>query len=398
MYRPDQFRLNYIVVTVLFCHFLSSFTILGMPLFFPKIMEDFLSADQQLFIGWFYVLPTIAAAIASPLWGRFADRYGKHLSLMRAQIGLVIGFVVAGIAPNIWVFAAGLIIQGACGGTFAASNAYLASQVSASELSRTLNLTQFSARLSLLVAPILLGVLISIEKPLTLYCYLACLPLCAVLAISRLPRGECVAMPRNNKIISNRIASRVSLSFNRILIIKFLFSFSVVVSFPYFYSYAIKLGASSDTLIGVYFSLPHLMYLILIALKSDWQKVCSAAQLVSAGLAALLIASFLQYAATDTSLIILLRLLMGLGLSLTYIGLHQGVAELKSSRAGLMFGRFDSASKWAGVVAGFIAGIVIQYFELNSPFFISALGSGFALIVLITARTKNVLKEQQYVG
>lgn len=63
-----------------------------------------------------------------------------------------------------------------------------------------------------------------------------------------------------------------------------------------------------------------------------------------------------------------------------------------------MFGRFDSASKWAGVVAGFIAGIVIQYFELNSPFFVSALGSGFALIVLITARTKNELKEQQYVG
>lgn len=389
-------NINPLVLTVLFCHFLSSFTILGMPLFFPKIMADFLSADQQMYIGWFYVLPTICTAISSPLWGRFADKYGKRLSLIRAQLGLVIGFLIAGFAPNLWVFSLGLVIQGACGGTFAASNAYLASQVSPNELAKTLNLTQFSARLSLLVAPILLGILINIEQPITLYSYLAVLPFCAVIAITRLPKTETKFAKKAKK--SAIAYQRPTLSFNRLLLVKFLFSFAVVVSFPYFYPYMQSLGATNNTLIGWYFSLPHLVYLIVIALNNDWQKRYSAKQLCTTGLSAVIIAGIFQYQATSMAFLMIWRLLLGLGICLTFIGLHQGVAALKAEKTGLMFGRFDSISKWAGVVAGISAGVVVEAFNIYSPFLVSVLACTLALLFLALTQTTQNSEEKHYVS
>jgi len=388
--------LNPIVLTVLFCHFLSSFTILGMPLFFPKIMADLLSAEQQMYIGWFYVLPTICTAISGPLWGRFADKYGKRLSLMRAQLGLMVGFLIAGMAPNLWVFSIGLIIQGSCGGTFAASNAYLASQVNANELAKTLNLTQFSARLSLLIAPILLGLLISIEQPLTLYCYLAILPCCAAITISQLPAEEQQYQKVLKKNSPRPQVKGLTLSFNRLLLIKFLFSFSVVVSFPYFYPYMQSLGTTNDTLIGWYFSLPHLVYLLVIASNSNWQKRFSASHICLLGLSALLLAVLGQYQAINESFIFVWRLIMGLGICLTFIGLHQGIAVLKTEKTALLFGRFDSVSKWAGVVAGLCAGLAIQHLNLHSPFLISSITCTAALSLLILPQISQLSGENRY--
>lgn len=359
-------------------------------------MADFLSNDQQMFIGWFYVLPTVCTAISSPFWGRFADKYGKRLSLIRAQLGLVIGFLIAGFAPNLWVFSLGLIIQGTCGGTFAASNAYLASQVSPNDLAKTLNLTQFSARLSLLVAPILLGILINIDQPITLYCYLAILPCCAVIAITRLPTTE---KKFEIKPTKSAIAyKRSSLSFNRLLLVKFLFSFAVVVSFPYFYPYMQNLGSTNNTLIGWYFSLPHLVYLIVIAANNDWQKKYSAKQLCTVGLIAVIIAGIFQYQAASMALLAVWRLLLGLGICLTFIGLHQGVSALKTEKTGLMFGRFDSISKWAGVAAGVSAGVVVETFNIYSPFLVSVLACTLALLFLVLAQTTQHSEEKHYVS
>ena len=391
-------KFNSLIVTVLFCHFISSFTILGMPLFFPKIMADFLSSEQQMYIGWFYVLPTICSVISSPLWGRFADKYGKRLSLMRAQIGLMTGFIIAGLAPNLWVFSLGLIIQGTCGGTFAASNAYLASQVSSSELAKTLNLTQFSARLSLLVAPILLGVLINIEQPLTLYCYLAFLPFWAAIAISRLPAKEKQYEKTLKKAEQKGQQQGFQLSFNQLLLVKFLFSFSVVVSFPYFYPYMQSLGTTNDTLIGWYFSLPHLVYLVVIAINNNWQKHYSATHLCIIGLSALLIAALCQYQTTSASFVFIWRLLMGIGICLTFIGLHQGITVLKTEKTGLMFGRLDSVSKLAGVIAGLCSGLAIQNLNIQSPFLISSLTCAFALLLFVIVQVKQPHEANKHVS
>ncbi len=121
-------------------------------------------------------------------WGQFADQYGRRRSLLRAQVGLAAGFMLCGLATTLPMFVFGLIIQGTFGGTMAASNSYLSSQIEdAKALSKTLNKTQLSARLALIVAPIGLGWTLSESNPLNAYLWLAVLPLVAFAITLTLP-------------------------------------------------------------------------------------------------------------------------------------------------------------------------------------------------------------------
>ncbi|MBC7859854.1 MAG: MFS transporter, partial [Burkholderiaceae bacterium] len=177
-----------IVGTVMGCHFIAAFAALGMPPFFALILAKSLHSEAPYLAGWLYVVPTFFTAVSSPWWGRLADRYGGRPLLLRAQLGLAASFLLAGWAPNTWVFCSALLLQGLLGGTFSASNAYLAGVVRGPALTRSLTLMQWSARAALVVAPATLGWLMSgLESPLLLYRYLALLPLAAAACIWRLP-------------------------------------------------------------------------------------------------------------------------------------------------------------------------------------------------------------------
>ncbi|MET1255525.1 MFS transporter [Aliikangiella maris] len=381
-----------LIGTVLFCHFLASFTALGMPLFLPKIMADLINSESNYLIGWYYILPTICMAFAASWWGVFADRYGRRLSLLRAQAGLAVGFLIAGFANNLTLFTLGLLIQGVCGGTYAASNAYLATQVNRERLPTVLNWTQFSARLSLLVAPIIFGLLITSDNPRQLYCYLAILPLFAAILVYHLPKDELQSSIKRQKQSGLKSAP---LSFLQILLIQFLFSFSMVVSFPYFLPFAEQLGIIETSIIGFYFSLPHLVYLIITSCGLIKIETSSAVSVCLYGLLALIIAALIQMQINTSLWLWLARLTMGLGITLTFISLHQCFAALKNAdNAGLIFGRFDSAGKWAGVTAGLCSGFLVKLAGLNAPFLLSAIAAVIAIGVIYFPQPRYLTNEE----
>ncbi|ODN42058.1 hypothetical protein BGC07_02680 [Piscirickettsia litoralis] len=120
------------------------------------------------------MLPTLLTAIASPLWGKFADKVNKKSALLRAQLGLSLSFLIAALSSgHLVIFIISLCLQGVLGGTLAAANAYLATTSNRNQLSNLLNLTQFSARAALLIAPIAIGFLINLFSPLSVY-FLTC--------------------------------------------------------------------------------------------------------------------------------------------------------------------------------------------------------------------------------
>jgi len=160
------------LASVLAAHYLAAFTALGMPVFMPRVLEGLAPGAPDWLSGLLYVLPTVCTALTATAWGRLADRYGRKLSLMRAQAGLVLGFLMAGFAPNLAWFVCALIVQGTCGGSLAAANAYLATQAQGQSLTRALDWTQFSARLAMVTAPALLGLATGLGLAQTLYRYL----------------------------------------------------------------------------------------------------------------------------------------------------------------------------------------------------------------------------------
>jgi predicted MFS family arabinose efflux permease len=374
-----------VITVVLFCHFLSAFTALGMPLFFPRMLASLGANESGYLVGLMFIVPTICTALTAPWWGRFADKYGKKTSLLRAQLGLVLGFAISGFADSVPVFVLGLLVQGISGGTLAASNAYLSRFYQGKDLANNLNLTQSSARLALVTAPIVLGLFTHIDDPLMIYRALALLPLLALLICLGLPKDETLVDNCGDKGMGPQpkaVASAQHSGFSQLLWLQFFFCFAMVVTFPYFLPYSEQLGIQGDALAGFYYSLPHLIYLLFaFNIKS---LTLSAKLQTQIGLSLFGLACLGQFLLSTSVGLWGLRLLFGLGMVLIFNGLHLIVSQrIQQGDAGLSFGRFDAWGKWAGVVAGIAASSVTQVAGLAFPFLLAAISCGCGLIAII---------------
>ncbi|NWL76139.1 MFS transporter [Pseudomonas taiwanensis] len=371
-----------LIASVLLGHYLSAFTALGIPLYLPRILADLAPDTPAWSIGVLFILPTLCTALAAPLWGQLADRHGCRLSLLRAHAGLCAGFLLAGFSPNLTVFVLALVIQGTFGGAMAASNAYLATQLKDGSLSRALNWTQYSARLAMISGPILLGLLTASGMGLELYRSLAWLPLLAFVLILPLPADS----PRRQAGTKAKGEQPGQLpdDLQRLLAVQFLFSFAMVVTFPYFVPYGEALGLGNDALIGLLYSLPHLVYLLAL----PWAQR-QAANLLLPGLGLLALANALQFWTSQPESLFALRLLSGAGMLLGFIGLHRCLSQRsRQGSAGRLFGWYDSSGKWAGAAAGVTAGLVSQSCGIASPFLVACLAAVAALVLarpLLTA-------------
>lgn len=363
-----------LIASVLLGHYLSAFTALGIPLFLPRILEDLAVTVPGWAIGVLYVLPTICTAVAAPIWGRLADRHGCRLSLLRAHAGLALGFLLAGFSESLLLFVFALVIQGTFGGAMAASNAYLATQLKGEDLSRALNWTQYSARLAMLTAPVVIGLLATRGLGIELYRYLTWLPLLALLLILPLPADD-AARPTHAAGSKARPVSELPDDMWRLLCVQFLFSFAMVVTFPYFVLYGESVAVESDAMIGLLYSLPHLVYLL--ALPWAQQRVGNA---LVPGLALLALSNLLQFMVQQAELLVLLRLIGGLGMLLCFVGLHRCLSQRRQQGAsGRLFGWYDASGKWAGALAGVAAGLVTHAHGVASPFLVACLATLAAL-------------------
>ncbi|MCW0452955.1 MFS transporter [Xanthomonas sacchari] len=376
---------------VLAAHYLAAFTALGMPLFLPQVLQQLAPGAAIGWSGVLYVLPTLCTALTASTWGRLADRYGRKRSLLRAQLGLALGFLMAGFAPNLGWLVVGLVVQGACGGSLAATNAYLSSQAQSGSLARALDWTQFSARLAMVTAPALLGLATALGPAQSLYRYLALLPLLAFALSWRLPADppRVPAATTSTPSLPHTDAAQRRQRW-ALWTTQFLFCFAMVVTFPYFLPYAQAHGIGSSAVAGLLYSLPHLVYLVLMPC---WRGRDHRMSPLPAGLALFALACLLQMAPPAPGWLIAARLLFGLGMWMALRGLNRSLAEVAGGRgAGQLFGRFDAAGKYAGVAGGALAGALVQGHGLAVPFLAAAAAALLALLpaLMLTSVRRTV--------
>jgi MFS family permease len=378
-----------IVMTVMAGHFVAAFAALGMPPFFALILEQSLHNEARYLAGWFYVVPTAFAALSSPWWGKLADRYGKKQLLIRAQLGLAASFLLAGFATNAWVFFAALALQGILGGTFAASNAYLATTASGPALARSLTAMQWSARAALVAAPVTFGLALQagVHSPIEMYRFLALLPLGAAALAVFLPAGAATpkAAARCEPVTAAESTSR------QVYALQFVFVFATVATFPYFAPHVQQrfTGLSTSTA-GLLFGLPHAVYLLVALPMTRWLLHGRRVPILTVAFGALALSLIGQALTGSLVALIAWRVLMGLAMTAGFIALHGLIAGVvHSSNAGRAFGWFESSSKWGAVAAGLSAGLAAQTFGLNAPFLLgAALGACSLVYLTLVARPR----------
>lgn len=361
-----------VLLAVMAGHFVAAFAALGMPPFFALILEQSLKSEARYLVGWFYVVPIAFAALSIPWWGRLADRYGKKKLLIRAQLGLAASFLLAGFATDTWVFFAALALQGALGGTFAASNAYLATIASGPALADGLSAMQWSARAALVAAPLTLGLALQTgaSSPIEMYRWLALLPLAAAALALCLPAGAAA----HETSVVHKAAELAEATPRQVFALQFAFVFATVVTFPYFAPHVQQRFAGLSTgMAGLLFGLPHAVYLLAVLPLTRWLACSRRAVILAAAFSALALCLVGQALAGSLAALIAWRVVMGLAMTAGFIALHGLIAGVvHGNSAGRAFGWFESSSKWGAVAAGLSAGFVAQTFGLGTPFFLGA--------------------------
>ncbi|UUU19790.1 MFS transporter [Streptomyces sp. DSM 40750] len=359
------------------CYFVASFAALGLPPYFTEILPE-LGDRTARWAGVLYVVPTVFSAIAAPVWGRLADRFGRKRLLLRAQLGLAVSFLLAGWADSLTMFTVALVLQGILGGTFAASNGYLGAALEGPRLSRALTLMQGSARAALVFAPIVVGALSPWMSPHRQYALLALLPLAAALLLAALPEPSEVTETRHEETETVDIAPVAAL--RRLYALEFAFVFSTVISFPYLISLVEeRLPGASAALSGLLFALPHLCYLV-TAMAVHRATANRPRHGMALGFALIALGLAGHGVADTLPTLIAVRLLLGAGLTLGMVGLSVLAADCARGRApGGMFGSLEFFSKAGAVAAGVTAAVGSARFGPAAPVLI---GGGVAALTV----------------
>ncbi|MES2039348.1 MAG: MFS transporter [Pseudomonadota bacterium] len=372
-----------IFITVL-GHFGAAFAALCMPPFYAHILKQNFSSQALIMAGWYFTLPTLAAAISNPLWGKLADRIGIRASLIRAHWGLCLSFIITGMARTPWEFAFGLTLQGLLGGTFAASNAFLASLLPSKRLTTLLNVMQGSARTALFAGPAIIGLFSEGQNLLHIFFYLAIFPGLAGLVLYFLPARAGVQPDIGDSeitksTVSNSASNRTktntntnTLNASSLYRFQALFTIGTVLTYPYFVIDLAQRLSIPAAWAGALFGLPHALFLLL-AWPMSRHVNFSNAQIALARFSALTCAGLLlQVLANDLPVLITGRILMGAGMTGAYLAINALAASTtRQASAGRHFGKLEGANKWGAVLAGILASGLATSLGYTAPIWLA---------------------------
>jgi multidrug resistance protein len=129
---------------------------LGVAMIFPLLPFYALRLHAPAWvIGWMIASFSIAQLLASPVWGRISDRFGRRPALMVGLAASGIAFVVFGFANAIWLLFLSRIIQGAGGGTTGVAQAYIGDAIEPRNRAKALGWLSAATNAGVMIGPAL---------------------------------------------------------------------------------------------------------------------------------------------------------------------------------------------------------------------------------------------------
>ena len=146
--KRDQFRQLGVLIAVNFIDMLGFAMVLPLLPFYALKLQ----ATPEM-VGWMIASFSIAQLIASPIWGRVSDRYGRRPALMIGLFASAFAFLVFGFASSLWMLFLSRIVQGAGGGTTGVAQAYVSDTVAPSDRARALGWLSAATSAGVMVGP-----------------------------------------------------------------------------------------------------------------------------------------------------------------------------------------------------------------------------------------------------
>jgi DHA1 family multidrug resistance protein-like MFS transporter len=130
--------------------------------FLPLYVEELgtnTNLSTEFLAGLTYSAQAFTMAIASPIWGALADRYGRKLMVERAMFGGTVILLLMGFVQSAEQLVLLRAVQGMITGTISAANALVAAQTPREHTGYAMGLLQVGMGIGVAVGPLIGGVI-----------------------------------------------------------------------------------------------------------------------------------------------------------------------------------------------------------------------------------------------
>lgn len=102
---------------------------------------------------------SIGQAIATPIWGRMSDRFGRKPMLLLSTFGVGLSYLLMGLGENLWLLALARIMTGLLGGNVSVAMAYMTDITPVEKRAQAMGLVGGSISLGFIIGPAVGGLL-----------------------------------------------------------------------------------------------------------------------------------------------------------------------------------------------------------------------------------------------
>ena len=148
--------------------------------YLPLIMKDLgVEGDLEMIVGVVVGVFFLLSFGLAPVWGSMADHFGRKAMILRAGLGMSLGFTLMGLAPGLGSFIFFYVLVGTCNGYVPAALALVATNTPRGSMGRALSGVQTGALLGTTCGPAL-GAWLAVSLPSSQWLYLISGGACAL--------------------------------------------------------------------------------------------------------------------------------------------------------------------------------------------------------------------------
>lgn len=118
---------------------------------------------NALEIGLILSIFSICQFFASPITGKLSDRFGRKPLLIFSQISTLIGFVLLGVAYNVWILIAARLVDGLLGSNMTVTQAYISDVTHPKDRTKIFGYSSAVFGAGLIFGPVIGGLMLSIN-------------------------------------------------------------------------------------------------------------------------------------------------------------------------------------------------------------------------------------------
>src|SRR6266566_2848214 len=105
-------------------------------------------------IGFLTASFPVAQLVASPVWGRVSDRYGRRPALLAGLTASALAYLIFGLAGSLWLLFVSRFVQGLGGGTTGVAQAYVADTMLPHDRAKALGWLSAATSLGVVIGPV----------------------------------------------------------------------------------------------------------------------------------------------------------------------------------------------------------------------------------------------------